>query len=565
MKMSFKLSIICALALASCTSKNSGVLSEPRLPASVSAKLIYYTYKVDGNLSREEISASRWLGENGGFSEGGREDYLAKFYSANTRGISLKNIRHAACFEGRAQDLQATFFSNKENRGAIRNVEGGYVTTKPSEDGKMIGISFTHKQKGSFHFRLTNCDFGKSGFSESLPKISSLSKGRDYNVTMKDLPKQRRSPANAAADNASGFLIEDKAKIPVGLPTFELRADYEQADAAEWSVSAKTERPWQGMDLTDEKERIRFVLLMQKYFYEGMATQDLKNPDMNFIAKNNKTRFWCHMPWMQVGISGREAVHGLTKELDLRPSKDIYPLATPGSDWGVAYFNAPGCRTLKKVFGSISKPNQVPDFSNVNFEQGTVIVKILFTTANFPQIENAFKWHANASEPGSPERSIKVVRHIQMDMTIKDSSLKGANALLGHNLMTAFYYDPTYNYEAEIQPVIGDANILNEIPNLPSALKQMRPMGLQVGYSGPDTGDTIVFPGAKTNGSKGRLNGPADNPKTSCLGCHGPAGTGARMVPGFLSMDMANEYKNVQGLDFNQQLAVAKDYYETTP
>lgn len=376
---------------------------------------------------------------------------------------------------------------------------------------------------------------------------------------MKDLPSVKRQVAGTQGGNAAGFLIDDRVlNHPTTLPTFKLRADFETA------TKDSADRPWQGMNLKDEKERIRFALMLQKYFYEGMANQNLKNPDMNFIAAENKKRYWCHMPWMQPGISGREAVHGLTKELDLSPSK-MYPGATPGSDWGVAYLNAPGCRTIQKVFGSVTNPRSEPDFSNIEFEQGTVIVKILFTTANFPQIKDAFVWKANASDPGSPDRSLKDLRHIQMDITIKDSSLQGANALLGYNVMTGYYYDPDYSYDKDIKPVIGEENILSSIPGLPAAFFKMRPMGVQTGYDRPETGDTVIFPGAIANGSGGRMNGPADNPRTSCLGCHGAAGTGAKMVPGFLSLKMFADYQNAPGLDFNQQLAVARDYYETTP
>lgn len=91
----------------------------------------------------------------------------------------------------------------------------------------------------------------------------------------------------------------------------------------------------------------------------------------------------------------------------------------------------------------------------------------------------------------------------------------------------------------------------------------MRPMGVQTGFDSPEKGESIIFPGAYANGSGGRLNGPADNPKTSCLGCHGAAGTGAKMIPGFLSMRMFEPYKGNTVLDFNQQFALAKENFET--
>jgi hypothetical protein len=59
----------------------------------------------------------------------------------------------------------------------------------------------------------------------------------------------------------------------------------------------------------------------------------------------------------------------------------------------------------------------------------------------------------------------------------------------------------------------------------------MRPVGVQFGFE-PE--ESLIFKGAKTNymengvfisrGENALLNGPADNPYSSCLGCHGAAG-----------------------------------------
>lgn len=558
---------LACLSLAGCVAKDPSANNiASRIPAAQEAaeepKLVYITYDADGTLKRDDISAARWLGLQGGFSEGGREDFLAKFYSANTRGVSLKGIRHATCFEGSAQDIKASFFNENDSRGKIRNIVGNHVRVSTSEDGKMLGISFEHAKKtGRYHFRMTSCDFGKSGYSDSLKKISPIKDAQGKEVTMESIPNAPKRNIASEQSNAYGFKMEDTAPATPGLPTFELRADYDKA------FSTDNDRPWKDMNLLDEKQRIQFSLMLQKYFYEGMANQDAKNINMNFIAAKNKKRYWCHTPWMHVGISGREAIHGLTKELDLKPSKTnpVYANATPGSDWGVAYLNAPGCRTLQKVFGTISQPLSEPDFKNVVFEQGTVIVKILFTTANFPSIKDAYTWKAHTSEPGLVERSIRDVRHIQMDITVKDASLGGSKATLGNTVMTGYYYDPDYSFDKDLKPIVGEENPLKKIPRLPKSLLKMRPMGVQIGFDNPASGDTVIFPGAYSNGSGGRLNGPADNPKTSCLGCHGAAGTGQKMVPGFLSAKMFEPFQDKITLDFNQQLAVAKDNYATRP
>ena len=352
-------------------------------------------------------------------------------------------------------------------------------------------------------------------------------------------------------DNAEQKLEQAKTAFENG--------DYENAKRR------PDQKPWAGLDLKDPREALKFTLLIQKYFYENMANQNPQNHNFNFIAQKNKNRYWCHMPWMHVGAAGREAIHGMTKERDLVPSTriPIYNNATPGSNWGVAYFNGPGCETIGDVFGSASNPKHEPDFTQADFGDGTVIIKMLFTTADFPEIQGAYKWRASVSGAGSTDRSIQDVRHIQMDIAVKDSSLKGAIPALNNWVMAGFYYDPNYDFDKELKQVLGAENPLKGLPNIPKELFKMRPIGVQTGFESPEKGETIIFPGSFANGSGGRLNGPADNPKTSCLGCHGAAGTGASMIPGFLSMRMYEPYQQKPALDFNQQFALAKENYET--
>ncbi|MEZ0391048.1 MAG: hypothetical protein ACAH59_02455 [Pseudobdellovibrionaceae bacterium] len=521
-----------------------------------SPRLVYVTYKKDGKNQTEAITPERWNGTESGFSEGGREDYLKKFFFAHSREKSAKGLRHAACFEGAANRVGELFFS-KDSAAQIRNVRQGWVETKASSDGRLLGVQFDHAELGLVSFRMNHCHSGKSSVSENV-KVSRAIAVQETKDPDNFVPKVK-----VARDQFYGFQMLD-AHSDRNLPKFSLRADYEQAN------HQPEERPWKGLNLRDKKQALKFALMAQKYFYENMANQNAKNPDANFIAANNKSRYWCHVPWLNVGTAGREAVHGLTQERDLKPSKQIphFQNATPGSDWGVAYFNAPGCRTLNSVFGSVTQPKETPEWQKSQFANGTFIAKILFTTANFPEIQGAYTWKANVSEPGSPERSIQSVRHIQMDIAVRDSDLGGVSADLNHWAMIGFYYDPNYDFETELKDLLGEENPLKQIKNLPKELMKMRPIGVQSGFDDPSTLDTIVFPGAFANGAgtkeRGyRLNGPADNPRSSCLGCHGTAGTSASSVPGFLSEKQFLPFKGKIVLDFNQQVALAKANFET--
>jgi len=116
------------------------------------------------------------------------------------------------------------------------------------------------------------------------------------------------------------------------------------------------QRPWKGMDISTEEGGKKFAQVVLDYFYDSLA-QDATNNDNNFIAKNikpDKTQ-WCHMPWLNVGDSGRELIHGLTKERDLEKS-EIYPAVASskdkeGSDWGVGFYNDTACSVLEMFSG----------------------------------------------------------------------------------------------------------------------------------------------------------------------------------------------------------------------
>jgi hypothetical protein len=306
------------------------------------------------------------------------------------------------------------------------------------------------------------------------------------------------------------------------------------------------------MDISKEPGAFAFAELVQAHFYEGMANQDL-NPERNFDARKS-SRFWCHMPWLNQGDSQREAIHGLTKERDLAPST-AYPDSPPGSNWGVAYFNSHACETLGNIFGSsrtgLFNP---PKWDKTRFRDGAFSAKILFTTAKFKEIEGAFAWNANVSLAKETSREVRPVYHLQMDIAVKDSSIKG---VIGKNfdwVMTSYYYDKNYN-PAPDSP-------LRRIRNLPEAFLKMRPIGTQVGF---DVADSIIFSGAKTNQPEGKLNGPADNPKSNCLACHATAGTPVRMAPGVISniQFQRDVIPVTTHLDYAQQVALAKRNFET--
>lgn len=523
----------------------------------------YISYK-NGQTIVDKISPKRWATK---FSNGGRQDALVKFFSANTREKSNSGQKHEACFEGTAQAVQKEFFDASNPQHAIRDLTGDVPQSKASSDGMLLGLKFdlrlNHQNTPkTYFFRLPNCLAGKSPIDESADQyeVGSVLKEK-FDPEKFELHASaehenfRIQRSVAAVDAKAGFVINDDPKIPAGkkMPKFELQLQRNTLKAAEVY-------PWNKGDITDELSAVKLGIILQKYIYENMANQDPKNPDMNFIAQKNTKRLFCSTPWLNVGPSGREGIHGMTKERDLKPSPtmDVYSQATPGSDWGVSFYNAPGCATIADVYGTPKAPLAKPDFSKAKFGKNTFAAKLLFTTADFPNIKDAFAWNANVSGPGETARSVRPVRHIQMDITVNDPTIKGSNPALNSWIMYTYYYDPNYDYDKEYKKALGP-NPLATIAGLPKGFLKMRPMGVQHGF---DEEDGIIFHGAQTNGVGGRLNGPADNPKGSCLGCHGTSGVeGRAMVPGFLSN--TEWMPKAKHLDFSQQFALGKRNYET--
>lgn len=526
-------------------------------------------------------------------TDGARYNYLLQFFYANTRDESRKGNRHIACYTGTPQSVIEQLFAGAPIKAEPGTDGAVSVSVSPansirylvgdlefsySTDGFMMGIEGEAKQVNrdgteklvNFHFRLPSCDLpGKSNeIDRSLldrkpsstatvfPAAPTVSFDTFAQDASRFLPG--REPAQAGGNSMlQGFVNTDPmpASAVKSLPTFQLRADFENA-----TFDESKDRPWKGMDITTLRGAENFSILMLDYFMDGMVNQDRRRPDFNSIAENNPVRYWCHMPWMNQGPAGREAVHGMTRERPLVPSK-MYPNATSGTNWGVSYYNGAGCKALTDVFGPSSERRSsmmlqkkaFPDGTNGIFPDGTAVVKILFTSASFPDLKGAFSWKGNISTVvGSNSRSINDVRLVQIDIAVRDSTIKGARKDLDFWVMTSYYYDGKYWSKYKT-------------PGIPSGWGKMRPQGVQPGLGTPAGGDTIMLAGALSNGVDGRLNGPADNPASSCMSCHATAGVpGVGMVPGFLA-DSQYVANRGPALDFSQQLAMARRNFETKP
>lgn len=270
----------------------------------------------------------------------------------------------------------------------------------------------------------------------------------------------------------------------------------------------------------DFKEHWReYLLAAQDYcFKDNVQGGDVAN-DFDAALRANPT--WFHVPWQHYGPNGREGVHGLTKEAPVQPQQlAVSQTYKGGQFYAVGLYNVFGGYTIGKVWTD----KLHPDSKGIRFPVGTVVMKILFTdvpTEQVPSLVNPLLWNAYVTENFSlSNRMFKQLALVQMDLMVRDD-------------------------RAPFGWVFGNYQY-NGMTNHDNKWKNLVPLGIQWGND-PDVNDgtdgeftnpvpavtkrnpnlkeTIINPDDKELppthlGWNGRLNGPADNPRSSCMSCH---------------------------------------------
>ena len=379
----------------------------------------------------------------------------------------------------------------------------------------------------------------RNGFFNPLESILP-SKEEQFTIT------ETADPASA-----NGRFADSREKPPANYngPVFELSQDFPKQLPPEENL------PWQKYDFKTQMPEYMAAVL--DYIMDG-------NIEAQFAGQNNETRKWFHAPWLHYGVSGREYSHGLTMERNSRPGELSYGQTKQYQNWGIGMYNPRGAYTL----GQVWKDPENPNVKNVNFAEGAVSFKLLFTEApvkDVPYLKGAPELTANIyRESASPmpedmPKSLRNVRLLQIDVAIKDKRATETGWVLG-----TFVYDGTMN---------------NSNP-----WRNVKPVGVAWGND-PDITRMRVFLGEKLKeqtlsrdpelppqhlGWAGRLNGPVDNPNSSCMSCHSKAEWPLRdvMPPKSLeydSKDFMKWFTNVRGgqaytpgsdsLDYSLQLA----------
>lgn len=257
--------------------------------------------------------------------------------------------------------------------------------------------------------------------------------------------------------------------------------------------------PWRQIDFRTQS--VAYLKAVLTYALQG-------NTAVDFRGQDNNVRKWFHAPWLHADPrAGREFIHGLTKERR-SPAKELAPTQTsPADNWAVGMYNGRGGYTI----GQVWKNRDAPDPAAAKFPEGTVAFKLLFTSATVNQVpflKNTLEWEADTKRAKNAAARPKL-RLLQIDVAVRDSR---ADSTTGWVFGTFIY-----NGDAPGQTVWD----------------RMVPVGAMWGNDPDrlvDNGplkETAINPAAvplvQHLGYKGRLNGPIDNPRSSCLSCHSTA------------------------------------------
>jgi hypothetical protein len=338
---------------------------------------------------------------------------------------------------------------------------------------------------------------------------------------------------------------------------FQLAQDYPQAPPA------GDPRPWLQYD--PRTQPMQYVGAVLAYFYQGNVRANVEN---SFDPTLNQARAWYNAPWQDQGFNGREPIHGLTRERVSAPGELHRCQTSRWNNYAVGFYNAAGASTIARVWANRGQPDPAQGI----MPEGTVAAKLLFTTASVaevPYLAGAPTWNAyiysqvNSPNP-SPARAVVPVRLLQIDLAVKDDRVP-----TGWVFGTYVYGGgPQGAANAPCPPASGTPDPVGRNWN------NVAPVGLMwgndPGYSGtgPLT-ETWLNPAVSMPhvGLQGRLNGPVDNPASSCMSCHSTAQwpssapmlppRGADPAPWFRDIPSGTPFTpGAQSLDYSLQIQV---------
>jgi hypothetical protein len=265
------------------------------------------------------------------------------------------------------------------------------------------------------------------------------------------------------------------------------------------SYAPVEDHPWAAFDPKAQPDSYLWSIL--RYFFEGNLRSD---QELSFDPAFNPVRIWYHAPWQSVGLNGREFIHGLTRERVSLPGELHQLQRRTWNNYAVGFYNSIGALTI----GMVWKNHGQPDVTAALMPEGTVAAKLLFTTApvaEVPYLSGAPEWSGfvysdvnNPTPAPNDSRSIIPLRLLQIDVAVKDSRVAD----------TTGWVFGTFVYGSGPGGTPGGHGWAN-----------VAPVGLMWGNQLQESKVNLQVKMPHL-GYQGRLNGPVDNPVSSCLSCH---------------------------------------------
>lgn len=272
--------------------------------------------------------------------------------------------------------------------------------------------------------------------------------------------------------------------------------------------------PWQQKDFTNDwKGYIASVLDEAKA--SGVTISNGR------IAMNPKAEWWI-APWMDFGTSGRERINGLTQERGPDPG-DLSPTSGKGyQTWAIGWYNRPGAYGLAQIWADPCDPT-VPTGWKFPFQ--TASFKLLFSTADTDKVDylkGSPEVEADTKRSSDPAATTRL-KLIQVDIAVRDPNAGATNWVMG----TFVWRGPPKGdgFFDNLVPVGlmwgNDPGVANDDWASYAQIKESRINQDLAGVTWEGNGK--VWPQRPYPGFQGRLNGPADNLRSSCLSCHAMA------------------------------------------
>ena len=161
----------------------------------------------------------------------------------------------------------------------------------------------------------------------------------------------------------------------------------------------------------------KYIMAVRDYCFAGNIQGGDVADDWN-VAADSPPR-WFHMPWQHFGPSGREGIHGLTREAPVVPRQLAWSQTASGQTYAVGFFNVFGGYGIGQVWADHDRP----DTTKALFPDGTVICKLLFVDIppeQVPSLVNPVQWEGYITETfTATKRKIGKLSLIQMDIAVK--------------------------------------------------------------------------------------------------------------------------------------------------